>query len=206
MRKQKEETVEKIEIGSNAEGDAVCESCREFYSKDKLSRLKNDKSEEIYLCDNCKLELNKEFEKETQSPNVLLGIIGGLIGGLLGSILWFAVAVILELEIGYISIALGFLVGQGVFLGAGRKRGGILQIIAPLIVIVSILLTEKFLIEFFTNDYIRSNPLEFPSNFYLSVDMRESYYWETVLTPIGVIIYAVGIFIAYSNLRPRKVN
>jgi hypothetical protein len=49
---------------------------------------------------------------------------------LVGSLIWYAVAKLLNLEIGLIAILLGFMVGRAVFVGSGKRGGRRYQVLA----------------------------------------------------------------------------
>ena len=50
------------------------------------------------------------------------GVIGGAIGAVLATALWYGVVAITNWQVGIIAVAVGFIVGQGVVLGAAATR------------------------------------------------------------------------------------
>ncbi|HVU38416.1 MAG TPA: hypothetical protein VHC95_08785 [Opitutales bacterium] len=55
------------------------------------------------------------------SSNLILGIIGGLAAAVIGAIIWAAIAVVANLEVGYVAVGLAFLVGLAIRnLGRGQ--------------------------------------------------------------------------------------
>jgi len=201
-------TQEKITADSGSKAKVNCSMCRKEGMADQFTTLKNDKEENIFLCEECRGKVNAAFEDETKNPNILFAIIAGAIGGVIGGVIWYFVAIITGWEIGYVSLGLGYLVGLGVYWGAGKKRGHQLQIISALIAVVAIIVTEKFVLDYFLNDYIRNNPVEFPGfsvGQSISVSFFEPEFWENFISPIGLVIYAVGIYLAYNFCKPRKI-
>ncbi len=71
--------------------------------------------------------------------------IGGILGSLLGVVAWVSVGYLLYLQIGWIAIGMGFMVGFGVRVAAGEDDGIAPGITAAVITIVAILLS-KFLV------------------------------------------------------------
>lgn len=201
-------TSEKITIGSEVGVKVNCEMCRKEGTTDQFVTLQGNKGQSIYLCSECKQKANQAFENETQNPNILLATIAGAVAALIGGIIWYIVAISAGMEIGYISLGLGYLVGFGVFLGAGKKRGHQLQIISALLTVAAIVVIEKFIFDYFANDYIQSHLSEFPDfpeGQKISVSFLEPEFWKSFASPIGLIIYAIGIHLAYKFPKPRKI-
>lgn len=100
------------------------------------------------------------------------------------------------------------MIGFGVYFGAGKKRGHNLQIISALLAVVTIIITEKFIADYFLNDYIQNNPAEFPDipvGQSVSISFLEPEFWKSFISPIGLLIYAIGIYLAYTFCKPRKI-
>lgn len=203
-----ETTPEKITIGSEVGVKVNCSTCQKEGTTDQFTTLQNDKKENVFLCAECKEKMNTAFEDETKNPNFLLGVVGGGVGALIGGIIWYFVAIGTGMEIGYISLGLGYLVGFGVYLGAGKKRGHQLQIISALLATIAIIVTEKFLFDYFLNDYIQNHPAEFsdfPAGQSVSVSFFESEFWKSFISPVGLLIYTIGIYLAYKFCKPKKI-
>ena len=199
---------EKINIGSQLGETVFCSSCGKSGTSDLFIALQNDKGEPLYLCFECKIKLNIEFENQTQNPKIFPAILLGILGGLLGGLVWYYFTIFSEIEIGYISIGLGYLVGLGVHFGSGKKRGKKLQIISAVIALLAIILTESYILEFFANQYLQQNPSEFPDflpgeKIYISI--FNPAFWTSIASPIGLIIYGVGIYFAYMFCKPKKI-
>lgn len=67
---------------------------------------------------------------------IILGIVGAIIGGAI----WAGVAIVGDVEIGYLAILVGALAGGGVLLGSGQKRGLSYQLISVVIAALGILI------------------------------------------------------------------
>lgn len=202
------QTPEKITIGSEIGVKTNCSMCQKEGTTDQFVTLQGDKDQSIYLCLECKEKANQAFEEETKNPNFLLAIIVGSIAAVLGGFVWYYVVIITGMEIGYISLGLGYIVGFGVYFGAGKKRGHRLQIISALITLVAIIVIEKYIFDHFLNEYIRNNPAEFtdlPAGQLISVSFLEPEFWKNFISPIGLLIYAIGIYLAYKFPKSRKI-
>ena len=64
-------------------------------------------------------KLMKLFEEMRANQNLPMALIAGLISSTIGAIIWAVITVVTEYQIGYMAIAVGFLVGISV-----RKLGG----------------------------------------------------------------------------------
>jgi hypothetical protein len=199
---------EKITIGSEVGVKINCAMCQKEGTTDQFVTLQGDKGQSIYLCPGCKQKANEAFEDETKNPNILLAIVVGAIAAAIGGIVWYIFAIITGIEFGYISLGLGYMVGFGVYLGAGKKRGHQLQIISALLAIVAIIVIEKFIFDHVLNEYIQNNPAEFPAfptGESISISFFEPEFWKSFISPIGLLIYAIGIYLAYKFPKLRKI-
>lgn len=199
---------ERIVIGSETSIKVNCSMCQREGTSDQFVTLQDDKGGNAYLCAECKARVDTVLASETQNPNLIFALLVGILGAVIGGLVWYFVAIWTKLEIGYISLALGYLVGFGVYLGAGRKRGHQLQIISAFIAIIAIIVTEKFIVEYFINDYLHKNPSEFPevpAGQSISVSFFAPGFWKTFISPIGLFIYSIGIYLAYKFCKPRRL-
>ncbi len=71
---------------------------------------------------------------------VLPGIVGGLVGALVGAGLWAAVGILSDYVTSLLAILVGLIVGGGVLLGSGRRRGLPFQIIGGTMALLSIVI------------------------------------------------------------------
>ncbi len=201
-------TPEKITIGSEVGIKVNCSMCQKEGTTDQFITLQGNKGKNVYLCPECKVKANQAFEDETKNPNILLAVVVGAIGAAIGGVVWYFVAIGTGKEIGYISLGMGYLVGFGVYFGAGKKRGHQLQIIAAFLAVVAIIVTEKFIFDYFLNDYVQNHLSEFPNlapGQSISVSFFEPEFWKNFVSPIGLLIYAIGIYLAYKFPKPRKI-
>lgn len=204
----KEIAQEKIVIGSEVGKKVRCSECGKEGTTDEFVTLQDKKGENIYLCEKCKEKTKQSFEEETKDPNIPLAVVAGAIGAAVGGLVWYFIAIKTRTEIGYISLGLGYLTGFGVHFGAGKKRGHQLQIISAVLALVAIIVTEKFIFDYFVNDYVQNNLSEFPGvskGKSVSVSFFEPEFWKSLFSPIGLFIYAIGVYLAYTVCKPRKI-
>lgn len=200
-------TQEKIVIGSESGKKVVCSMCKKEGTTDTFVTLQGEKGRDAYLCADCKRKANESFAAETKDPHIALGVLLGAIGAAIGGFVWYLVAVGTGTEIGYISIGLGYLVGMGVYLGSGKKRGQKLQVISALLTLIAIFVTEKFIFDYFANEYFQANLEQFPEMVgqVISVSFFDPTFLGSFTSPIGLFIYAIGIYFAFKICKPRRI-
>lgn len=130
---------------------ATCSSCGTELQPGQgfLIPSKNKKAPAIHLCADCTAKAEAAFEEESRNPQVPLALLLGLLAAVVGCVLWYAVVVITNYELGIVAIAIGWLVGFAVMFGAGRKRGLVLQVMAVLITLVALLFSEYLIVRHF---------------------------------------------------------
>jgi hypothetical protein len=83
-------------------------------------------------CENCAERLKQQIPKDTHSAFVR-GLLFGFGGALLGLILYAAFGILTGLVIGYVSLAVGYIVGKAIKLGSGGLGGRRYQIAPALL-------------------------------------------------------------------------
>jgi hypothetical protein len=76
--------------------------------------------------------------------DLAMAALGGLIGAIVGGLIWGFLVGATETELGIVAIGVGVLAGFGVVLGARRKHGMPLQVIAGVAALVGILFGKYF--------------------------------------------------------------
>jgi hypothetical protein len=79
------------------------------------------------------------------------GAVGGAIGAVLATGLWYGVVAITNWQVGIVAIAVGFIIGQGVVLGAGRHPSIMLVPISLAFTLVSLVVSEYLIANHFYN-------------------------------------------------------
>lgn len=136
---------------------------------------------------------DEQMEKLRSQQNYPLALIAGLVVGIIGAILWGAITVATEYQIGYMALAIGAGVGFSMkFTGKGIDQ--IFGITGGLIAILSCLLGNYFsIIGFIANDqalgYMETMGL---IDFGLILDfMGESF------SPIDILFYGIAAYEGY---------
>ena len=83
-------------------------------------------------CENCAERLKQQIPKDTH-PAFIRGILFGLGGAFLGLVLYAAFGILTGLVIGYVSLAVGYIVGKAIKMGSGGMGGRRYQVAAALL-------------------------------------------------------------------------
>lgn len=92
-------------------------------------------------CPSCSQQILERKPKDSHAA-FLRAILFGLGGALLGLILYAAVGILLKLEIGFVSLAVGYLVGKAMMMGSGNIGGRRYQWAAVLLTYAAVSLSS----------------------------------------------------------------
>ncbi|HSA95605.1 MAG TPA: hypothetical protein VLJ16_06115 [Acidobacteriota bacterium] len=195
-------TDEPIVIGAQAAADVTCSKCRRTLPGSEAHVFRGKKGEDVHVCPECKRQIDEAFRAETEDPNYLGAVVMGLAGGIAGGALWYLVEILTGYRVGYVALAVGFLVGWGVILGSGKKRGGTLQLISVGITLFAVLGASYFSAIHFTNDYLRE---QVSGAAYVWISPFDPGLIKAIVSPMGVFIWAIGAYIGFRTPQARKL-
>lgn len=107
----------------SASGTDICKSCNQ-QAVGSYYRVNG-----ALACERCKEQLEAQLPKDSHAAFVR-GLLFGVGGAILGLVLYSAFGIITGLEIGYISLAVGYLVGKAMRMGSRGIGGRRYQIVA----------------------------------------------------------------------------
>ncbi len=124
------------------------------------------------FCRTCYDQLQSELrEVALQSRSDIsypAAFTGAVLGGALGALVWWGFTVMTSIALGFIAIAIGFLVGHGAVRFAGGKKSRELQIMSVAVALVSILAATYLVNMTFINQALEKQGdvqrLAFPGN------------------------------------------
>ncbi len=125
--------------------------------------------------------------------DILGGFLAGLVAAVLASAVWYGVVAVSHFQVGIVAIAVGFLVGQGVVLGA-RRRGSIaLVAISVVLTLLALVVSEYLIIAHFVGQELGIQvELLQPPDFVASV-VAESVQAD----PLTLVFWAIALFQAF---------
>jgi hypothetical protein len=187
---------------------ANCAQCQRELAQGQEILIKDTSGRNAaYLpyCSFCAAEKEKEIQLETQDLNYFGALLVGGAAGIVGGLIWYAIVIWTETQFAYLAIAIGFLVGLGVFFGAGKKRGLPLQIMSALITLTGMALGEYMIIRHFIVEAMRAEghrsfPLLYPLE-----DMFEILKAGVSADPIILLFWLFALVVAFAYPARRKL-
>ncbi len=198
---------EKIEIGVKAQEDVVCASCKKTLQSTEAHSFRDKENNDVYMCENCKAIIDEEFRKESENPNYIGAIVLGILAGLISGAAWYFIEIATQRIIGLVAIGVGYVIGWAVVRGSGRKRGTGLQLISAVITLISIFGASYFSALYFINDYIADELalLGQTSADFMWVSPLDPELLKMIISPVGILIWAIGIYIAFRAPKKRAL-
>lgn len=194
-----------IQIGAQASQSVLCAQCQQEVPAGHYYSYKGRKGADVFLCSACRDQAEQALQTETQHPNVLMALACGVLAGLVAGAVWYLIVVITSYEIGYVAIGVGYLIGFAVHLGAGRKRGGSLQALSVGVTLVSLLVANYFTFLHFLRQYLLEQKTEGYAGEFFFVSPFEPTFWQNLVSPIGLLIWAIALYAAFSVPKPRRL-
>jgi hypothetical protein len=131
------------------------------------------------------------------SPATMSDIFGGFLAGLVAAVIasavWYGVVAVSHFQVGIVAIAVGFLVGQGVVLGARRRGSLALVAISVVLTLLALVVSEYLIIAHFVGQELGMQvELLQPPDFVASV-VAESVQAD----PLTLVFWAIALFQAF---------
>lgn len=196
-----------IKIGGKATEDVVCGNCNKTVPWTEAHSFRGKDNNDIYLCEDCKKLTDEQFAKEEKNSNYIGAVLLGLLAAAVGGAAWYFIEILTSRIIGYVAWGLGYLVGMAVVFGSGKKRGTGLQVISAVITLIAIFGASYFAEIHFVNKYVVAE---------LAKEGKElaSYLWispfnadviKDIISPIGIFIWVIGIYLAFRMPKKRSI-
>src|SRR5438552_12079103 len=147
------------------------------------------------VCPSCAELLKREGPQDSHST-FMRGLLFGIGGAILGLILYSGFTIITSIELGYVSLAVGYIVAKAILLGSQGRGGQKYQMAA---VLLTYLAVSGSAVPMFLSYAAKSNKV-LPLSFLIKWGVASPFLWLT-LNPlngiIGLVILLVGIRIAW---------
>jgi len=141
------------------------------------------------LCPNCAKEIQSRFDAETKDIQTVPALLFGLAAAVAGAAIWYLLYRYLKYDLTLLAFIGGWGIGEAVRYGAGRKRGKTLQWMSLGLTVLMVLGAQYAILG-------RANPADFFPAF-----------WQAAtLNRFNLILYALGLFQAYSTAAPRRLS
>jgi hypothetical protein len=92
--------------------------------------------------------------KPASTSDVLGGLLAGLLAAVLATAVWYGVVALTSYQLGIVAIAVGFLVGQGVVLGARGHASMALPVISVVLTLLALAISEYLIVAYFVGQEV----------------------------------------------------
>ena len=129
----------------------TCQRCQEQIPEGEEIRVRGKRwgDPNAIYCAVCELAIEQQFQAEAKNPEPVLALLAGLSAAVVGIMIWYGLVVITNYHLGFVAVAIGWLVGIAVVLGAGRKRGPGLQALSVAITLVALVISQWLIVRYF---------------------------------------------------------
>jgi hypothetical protein len=140
-------------------------------------------------------------DRQKSDPNMFNALLYGAIAGIVGGAIWFAIILVTDYQVGILAIGIGWLVGQAVVIGSGRKRGMKLQLLSVLLTLAAMVGAEYFivreiLVRLLTEEIGAAAAADIP--LFLRLDLAIDFVVSVVSEdPITLLFWALALYAAF---------
>jgi hypothetical protein len=125
--------------------------------------------------------------------DLLGGLLAGVVAAILATAIWYGVVVATHFQVGIVAIAVGFIVGQGVVLGARRRTSIVLVPISIVLTLLALVLSEYLIVAHFASQELGyAVDVVQPPDFVISV-VADS----VGADPLTLVFWAIALFQAF---------
>ena len=150
------------------------------------------------ICGRCRAGLLASWEGGSPAGRVAKATAFGLAGGLAGAVVWFAVRRLFNLEIGFIAILVGWLVGKGMQKGHDGRGGRGYQVLG--VAITYLCIAANFVPDIYQAFGAEADPLPPPLRAILAFPFALALPFIDFQV-LGTIIIAIGLWEAWRQNR-----
>jgi hypothetical protein len=135
--------------------------------------------------------------RPASATDLLGGFLAGLVAAILATGIWYAVVTISQYQLGIVAIVVGFLIGQGVLLGAGRRGSPFLILISVALTLVALVVSEYLIVVHFVNEELAAEGAVI--DMVQPVGLMAEVVVESVKAdPLTLVFWAIALFQAFT--------
>jgi hypothetical protein len=124
------------------------------------------------------------------TTDLLGGLLGGLVAAVIASAIWYGVVVVSHFQVGIVAIAVGFIVGQGVVLGARRHGSIALVAVSVALTLLALVVSEYLIVAHFVGQELDVQlDVAQPPDIILGVVFE-----SLTADPLTLVFWAIALF------------
>jgi len=162
-----------------APGQAMCVGCKRNLDPARMVLTNGE-----LMCKTCIQNRPATYAAPASAggsaSRLLTATISGALGALAGGGIWAGIAIVTDLEVGYVAVLVGFLAGMGVRWGAGGQRGPGLQLLAATLAVIGMLAAKYFIVAYVM--------VQIGHNEGLDIGMFHEVIWRSFPTLLGEML------------------
>jgi hypothetical protein len=125
--------------------------------------------------------------------DVLGGVLAGVVAAVLATATWYGVVAATHFQVGIVAIAVGFIVGQGVVLGARRHTSVVLVAVSVILTLIALAVSEYLIVAHFV-----SQELGFAVDLVQPPDVFFGVISESLgADPLTLVFWVIALFQAF---------
>ena len=125
--------------------------------------------------------------------DVLGGVLAGVVAAILATAIWYGVVAATQFQVGIVAIAVGFIVGTGVVLGARRHTSVVLVAVSVILTLIALAVSEYLIVAHFV-----SQELGFAVELVQPPDVFFGVIGDSLgADPLTLVFWAIALFQAF---------
>ena len=125
--------------------------------------------------------------------DVLGGVLAGVVAAILATAIWYGVVAVTHFQVGIVAIAVGFIVGTGVVLGARRHTSIVLVAVSVILTLIALAVSEYLIVAHFV-----SQELGFAVDLVQPPDVFFGVISDSLgADPLTLVFWAIALFQAF---------
>jgi len=143
-------------------------------------------------------------DSETENINLLGAFLLGIGAAAISCMVWYGIVVVTQWQVGYVAVAVGWLVANGVIYGAGRKRGMALQLLSVMITLLAMVASEYLIVRHYLVEYlVEQGATDLPMLY--SIDLMLELIVESIKAdPLTLLFWGIAGWEAFAIPAKRQ--